>query len=700
MSIATPGLTNFTAGEISPRLSGRVDLSKYYSGCRSLSNFLVHPHGGATRRSGFRFVCETANQAAPSVLVPFEHNATQGYVLEFSVDALGRGLMRVFMDQGRVMSDGGHVSIATPYDAADLERLKYVQSNDTLILTHPKYAPRKLTRSSHDQWQMQEISFTGRPKQWEPGNWPSVACFFEERLVFAATPRQPNTLWFSRTGDYYDMRTNTREVPLEGWDEMELRDGNNDGNRDGRNGDTFVVLDGGRFEKGSVVRGQNPDGEKRFYRYKGDKEFLPMGADKTVTLRDEPGAADIKAVHAPDKALNSEEWEALSVGQRIDNPEAGEPLADDGMEITLSAAQANAVEFLAPKARLWVGTSGGEWTVGGAASGDALTPASVKASQEGTCGASGARPEPVASASLFIQRAARKVREMHYRFDTDAYVSRDLTILSEHITAPGLKQLAYAQEPDSLVWCLRTDGVLLSLTYQPDQDVLAWARHETQGRVECACTAYNGRTLLDELWIVVRRTVNGVDKRFVEFLEATFEQGETGQAFFLDSGLSYRGEPVQRFEGLRHLAGEKVTLLADGLVLPDRLVAPDGSIQLERPATEVHAGLTYRSLLQPMPLEGGSSRGTSQTKSKRITQVAVRFFNTLGGGIGPDPEHLEPVYYLTSAAPQGRCLPLWTGDKKVKFPKGWNQDGVLTIVQDQPLPMTVLMIVPEVLVNE
>lgn len=704
MSIATPALTNFTAGEISPRLAGRVDLSKYYNGCDTLLNFVVHPHGGATRRSGFRFVRRALNPECRSLLVPFEYNAQQSYVLEFGEDTDGKGCLRVFMDRGIVLVPEGEegagqpVRVETPFVESDLEDLRYVQSNDTLILTHPMHSPHRLTRTDHHVWELERIDFTGQPEQWTEDNWPHVACFFQERLVLAATPKQPNTLWLSRTGEYFDFRTNTREVPLEDWDDMEVREDESNA-RDGRIGQQFTVLDGGRFEKGSVVRGQNPDKEKRFFRYKGEAAFLPWGGDQRVTFAEAPEAGEVEPIHDADGQLAVDFWDALSVGDRIVNPDAGEPLADDGMEVTLSAAQANAIEFLVPKSRLWIGTSGGEWTLGGSGSGDPLSPANIRAGQEGTCGASAGRPESVASASLFIQRAGRKLREMRYRFDSDAYISRDLTILSEHITAPGLLQLAYAQEPDSLVWCLRSDGKLVSLTYKPEQEVLAWARHETQGHVERICTVYNGATLLDELWVVVRRRINGRWERFVEYLEDVFQHTETRQGFFLDSGVSYAGDPVDRLEGLEHLAGESVSVLADGLVFTNRPVHQDGTVLLDKPASTIHAGLPYSSVLRPMDIEGGSSRGTTQTKRRRVVQVSVRFHNTLGGGVGPDPDHLEPLQYLLPSAPQGRALPLWSGDKTVKFGRGWSTDGRLAVVQSQPLPMSVLLIVPEVIVN-
>lgn len=184
MSIATPAITNFTAGEVSPRLSGRVDISKYYNACSQVENFLVHPHGGATRRSGFRYVSDAVDHAGTSKLVPFEFNAEQSYVLEFG-EKSGAGVIRVFKDRGQVLTDEGQpVEVASPYTRANLGRLKYVQSNDTLILVHPSFAPRALKRKDHDSWTLETITFTDPPANWKTGNWPSVACFLRIALLW------------------------------------------------------------------------------------------------------------------------------------------------------------------------------------------------------------------------------------------------------------------------------------------------------------------------------------------------------------------------------------------------------------------------------------------------------------------------------------------------------------------------------------
>jgi len=698
MSIATPAVTNFTAGEISPRLEGRTDLSKYFNGCRKLENFHVHPHGGATRRSGFRFVAEAMNPDKPVLLIPFEFNASQTCVLEFGEDQTGQGRMRVFSGHGVVLSGESEYVRDIPYLASEFDRLRFAQSAEVLILAHPNHPPRKLTRLGHDDWSLEDMVFIGMPESWVENNYPSAVGFYEQRLVLAGTPDKPGTIWFSRTGEMTDFRLKTREVPLDGWRDREIVDGNSDSIRDGKAGDTFKLLDGDGFEQKDGLKGQHPDGTTRYYRYKGVKNFSASGSNVTVTFEATPGDTGIEVIWDSEDFLNGEFWDCFELGDRTEAPAGEPPLDDDGIEVTLAGRQANAIEFIVPRSKLWIGTAGGEWTLSGSMS-DAVTPETIKANQEGTCGASSTRPEAVGFATLYIQRAGKKIREMSYRFESDAYVSKDLTILSEHITKGGLTQMAYVQEPDSILYCVRGDGILVALTYVPEQEVVAWSRIVTNGAVEAVTSIYNDTNKRDELWIVVRRAVAGVERRYIEFLEGAFD-GNIENGFFVDSGLTYEGAPTETVQGFDHLAGRTVSVLADGSVQTAKVVGMDGTLSLDRPASKIHAGLAYTSRLQPMRMEVGSARGTAQTKKKRITKVAARFHDTLGGKIGPDETHLEPVYFRSPSTPMGQSPGAWSGDKTVNFPKGWNRDGILTIVQDQPLPMTVLLIVPHLVINE
>ncbi len=709
-------LTNFTCGEVSPRLAGRVDMAKYYNGCMTLTNFLVHPHGGVTRRSGMRYVADCASHGSRSLLVPFEDAAGQPWVLEFAEGGPGAGVIRFFAQGGQVLDGSGNpLELASPYLAGHLDGLRAVQERQALILTHQALAPRQLTRSAEGAWSLTELSFTSRPEAWGQGNWPGLAAFHEDRLVFAATPKEPYTLWFSRTGEHQDFRLATREVPLSGWSDLEIEDKGGSGAAEGRAGDTFAMLNGDSFKKNKALAGEKPDGTPCYYRYLGAREFRAGSGGLTVTFRDAPSAAtDIESIRTSAGALNAAAWEEFSVGDRIDadpaSPDGSDPLDDDGLEITLSAQQGGRIAFLSSRGRLWVGATSGEWTISGSSLNTPVTPGGVKANREGTSGAALAQSCPAGAATLFIQRSGRKVREMAYRMDSDAYVSRDLTLLAGHMAGPGFTQLAFVQEPDPVLYCVRADGVLAALTYLPDQDVCAFSRIATDGAVESVCAVSNDEAGRDELWLTVRRQLPdpahpggaALTRRFVERLEPGFAEDapDSTGAFFVDSGMTYSGPPASVLTGLAHLAGREVHVLADGAVLPPRVVGPDGTLALDREASVVHAGLPYHSVLRPMRLEFSGARGSAQTRTKRICEVSLRLFLTLGGKVGPDENRLEPLLFRTSADLMGRAPALFSGDKTVRFPHGWDQDGLMVVVQDQPLPMTILLLAPVLAMNE
>ncbi len=709
MSLVPMILTNFTSGELSPRLAGRVDVSKYFNGCQSLENFLVQPHGGVVRRSGMRFVAEAARHSGKSLLVPYEDAGGVGWVLEFAQSEAGAGVLRFFSGGGRVLASSGAVmQIATPYLAAHLDALRWVQDRYSLILTHPDFAPRKLSRTGDGGFELSTPAFISRPEAWKDGNWPALCCLHEDRLIFAATPDEPFTIWFSRTGDHLDFRLATREVPLDDWDDFEITDGNGDNLSDGRPGDTVLLLAGDTFTKDTALAGVMPDGTLCYYRYTGSRSVTASNSSSLrMTLAATPASAsEIESVRDAAGVLRSDCWEMFAIGDRIEADPGDDPLDDDAVEITLSAQRGGRICFLAPRDKLWIGSSSGEWTVSGSSLNTPVTPGGVKANREGTFGAAKVPPCQAGPSLLYVQRSGKKVREMAYRLDSDSYTSRDLTLLSAHLGEPGIVQLATVQEPDPMLFCVRADGVLLAMTYLPEQDVCAFARITTSGAVESVCAVFNDEACRDELWLVVRRSavVDGqsVERRFIEILAPGFteEAADTVQAFFVDAGLSYSGTPVRTLTGLSHLAGRVVQILADGAVLPEQTVAQDGSISLAREAATVHAGLGYASVLRPMRLEHSGARGSAQTRTKRIIEVGLRLYRTLGGKVGPDLSRLEPLLYRSSADGMDGPPALFTGDKSVRFPQGWSPDGVLTLVQDQPLPMTVLLIAPTLALNE
>jgi hypothetical protein len=196
--------------------------------------------------------------------------------------------------------------------------------------------------------------------------------------------------------------------------------------------------------------------------------------------------------------------------------------------------------------------------------------------------------------------------------------------------------------------------------------------------------------------MIVRRTIGGVTKRYIEYLEVDFdEESAIADAFFVDSGLTYVGTPVTTVSGLTHLNGQTVSVLVDGATHPNRVVTA-GSISLQVAGSKIHAGLAAPAVLQTMRIEAGAGDGTAQGKTKRITKAVIRFLATLGAKAGADESTLDEIQFRKPSDPMNQAVPLFTGDQMVEWPNGYDFDGYLMIKQDQPLPMTVVSIMPQV----
>jgi hypothetical protein len=377
------------------------------------------------------------------------------------------------------------------------------------------------------------------------------------------------------------------------------------------------------------------------------------------------------------------------------------------MIYTIASNQVNAIRFIKAQRTLIIGTTGGEFTVSADGTDAAVTPTNIAIKRQSTFGSANVDAQPAGNATLFLQRAKRKIRELAFNFDVDGYQAADLTILNESVTKSGINEMAYQQSPDSILWCVRDDGVFAGLTYLRSEEVVAWHRHIIGGSfgssnavVESVATI-SGAINEDELWIIVKRTINGATKRYVECF-STFEFDETDStAFrFLDSHLTYSGSSTSTLSGLSHLEGQTVSILADGSAHPTKVVS-SGSITLDRSVTKAVVGLPYNSVLQTMRIEGGAAEGTSQGKTKRISKVVLRLFETVGVKVGPSLSNLEAIPFRTTSSPMGSPVDtLLAGDKEIEFNDDFNSDGFIFVKQDQPLPCSILAIYPTLVTSD
>ena len=667
-------LTNFTGGELSPRLDGRNDLTKYSSGCKTLENMIVYPHGSAARRPGTQFVAEVKDSTKKTRLIPFEFSTTQTYMLEF-----GDQYIRFYKDNGVILSGGSPYEIVSPYLEAELFEIKFAQSADVMYICHPNHAVRKLSRTGHTAWTLTEVNFTNGP--YLDNNITTTTFTISAHTVGAGrtltasaitginsdtgfqTTDVGRLVQFRNGYGKITARTSTTVVTIEILKDMGSTSSSTDWSLGAFSNTTGHATCVTFFEQRLVFAGTKSQPQTLFFSKSGDYENMDENRSGTVS-------------------------------------------DDDAIIYTIASNQVNAIRFMTATRTLIVGTAGGEFTVSGGGTDSAITPTNILIKKQSNHGAANLDAIAVGNVTLFLQRAKRKIRELAYNFDVDGYLAPDMTILAEHISESGITQMAYQQEPNQIIWCVRTDGQLIALTYQREQQVVAWHRHIFGGSFSSGNAVCESVAVIPtddneyQIWVIIKRTINSVTKRYVEYLH-TFDFDETDNTDFnfLDSQLSYSGSPVTSISGLSHLEGQTVAILADGATHPRKTVT-SGSISLERSASKVKVGLPYTSLLQTMRLDAGSQDGTSQGKTKRIFDITLRIYESIGIEVGPDLNNMERIPFRSSATLMNQAIPVFTGDKEIEFRGNYETDGYVYVRQDQPLPLTILSLYPRLVTND
>ncbi|MEE8240097.1 MAG: hypothetical protein V3R16_02415 [Nitrospirales bacterium] len=382
------------------------------------------------------------------------------------------------------------------------------------------------------------------------------------------------------------------------------------------------------------------------------------------------------------------------------------------LQFTLNTDQVNVIEWMNAGKVLVIGTAGGEFLASGAVETEPLTAGNIRIVRHLPYGSkSEVQPLRVEQVLLFVQRAGRKLRELVFDDASGSFVAPDMTVLADHILLDRVKKMAFQQEPNRLVWCVLEDGELVCFTYERSQDVTAWHHHPVGGAsvlVESVAVIPHSSGDRDEVWLIVQRTINAVTRRYIEYLEQDWLRSTAlASAFFVDSGLTGTLAPAgNTATGLDHLEGETVKVLADGIIRDD-VVVSSGSITFSgAAATTVTVGLSYDGILIQLRLEAGAADGTSQGKLQRITNAVIRLDQT-GRGllIGPNDTlaNMEPIQVNEGQAiPEtGANADLIDGDTDIMpFPEGYSQEARVTLRHNQPLPCTIIAIMPQVVVQD
>ncbi|WP_300710926.1 hypothetical protein [uncultured Desulfovibrio sp.] len=684
-------MQNFTGGEISPILSARYDLARYRNSVACMENMLPGLHGDVRRRPGTRFV---AALDSDSVLLPFSFSADPGqnFVLVF-----GGGSLRIAGQSGFDPAAPDAV-LETPYAADELLALSAAQVGDTVYLAHNAHPLHKLIRRDSLPEGLSGIHCHGYA-------WTLEQVALNTSLPAPAAP----SVSFSGSGGSFSLRYRVAAVDASGNVSLASESGvcaNARHPSDWVQGNCATISWQAVPEAVEYNVYREEAGYYGFIGIARETRFIDNNyeADTSDTPREDwdPFAEDnhpgVVAFHQQRMVLAGTRKQPqafyLSRSGDFENFRKSRPLQDDDpLEYLIASGSIDAIAWAASFGDLLIGTSGSEYK---AASGDGgpLTPSSISITAQSSWGSAGLAPLIIGNSILHVQRHGAHVRDLFYSLEKDGYAGNDLSILAPHLFEDHtLRQWAYQQTPGSVVWIARDDGLLLAFTYMKEHDIWGWSRHPTAGSVRSVCTlsGQNG----DDLWLVTRREINGQSRHFLEALAPQWsDTAPIEEAFFVDCGLTrHSSEPTDQIDGLTHLEGCAVAVLADGSPV-EGCVVRDGGITLPYAARTVHVGLPYAAALSLLPLESDGQYGSTLGKRRAYGRCTLRFHRSVGGKYGPSRSELYdlPVLPETWGSP---CQP-FTGDVDC-LPGGAQEAAAsLWLVQDRPLPFHLAAVVLDV----
>lgn len=634
--------SNFTAGEVSPELLGRGDLRAYENGAARLRNVFIQPTGGVTRRAGMRYL-DTLPGAGEGPgagrLIAFEFNTAQVYLL-----ALTDHLCSVYMDGAKV------ACFATPWTAAHLPALNWTQSADTLLVVHPETEPRTITRTSHTDWSLApwtlETDGGGRPLM------PYLKVARADLSLRTDGPTEGACV-IHADKPYFTAAQEGAWIVLRG---------------------VPVRLTGFTDSQhmAAEIKGTLPSAD---YTLDWAEQVFSAahGWPVSVTFHQD------RLVIGGSRDLPNHVW--FSRAGRFFNFDPGEGLDDEAIDVPILSDQVNAIRQVFSGRHLQVFTTGAEWTVAGAP----LTPANIQVRRQTRIGSPGGRtvpPRDVDGATLFVTASGRELREFVYTDAEQAYLAGDLALLARHMLRDPVDM---DHDPiRRLVHVVLADGTVATVTNFRREQVTAWTRQDTGGHVHAVCVAGRDTYLL-------------VARAGAVFLEMFDDRLGT------DAALTGAAEtPRTTWSGLGHLEGRTVMVTADGAEAGRHQVT-GGAVTLAAPALRVEVGLPFRHEIAPLPPLPDGPRGGGNGRQVRLVRASFRLLETpvlwvdTGRGAAAVPFKRFGAGGVLDSPP-----PAFTGDATVRA-LGWRREGLAPlwrIVQDAPLPCTVLSVTTELKVTD
>lgn len=674
---------SFGAGEVTPEFFGMIADAKFQTGLALCRNFVVKPHGPAENRAGTVFVSEVYDSSKLTRTLPFVYGFGQSVVIQFA-----EGVFR-FHALGQTVLDGSDpYEVEHPYLASEIFEVTYAQSGDVVKLAHRNHPRRELRRLGATNWELVDLEVgpelappTGLNGTATAGSTPGTP-FDTEYVVTAITAEGDESL-----------KSSVKTISNNLYDDGAF----NSLTWNARAGAVRYNV----YKRASGLFGYIGQTDQTTYKDDNIAPDLgttpPLDIDLFDGAGDYPGAVayqDQRAAWAG--TINQPQNVWLTRAGSEDNFNFSIPARDDdSIQFKIASRENNAIYHLVPMADLIACTPAALWRISGGLS-EVLTPLTLTAKEQTFTGCSETKPLKVGNSMVYIASRGGHMREFGYDSDRNGYISGDISIRAPHLfDGKYIRSMTLQQDPFPTLWAARTDGVLLGLTYIPEEQIAAFHHHHTDGLFEDATTIYeNGR---DVTYVVVQREINGETVRYIEYF-ADRQFDDPADQFFVDCGAKYVGEATDTVSGLDWLEGKTVAILADGSVMPQQEVL-GGTIVLPGgvEASKIVVGLPYQSDLQllPMTLE---LDGYGQGMPKNVNQVFARVYRSSGFFAGPTFDELTE-YKQRTIEPLGAPPSLLTQEIELVIQPAWSDDGTVCIRQDNPTSLCLLSLTLDVTVG-
>jgi hypothetical protein len=738
----------FNGGELSRRMEGRSDLDGIYDRAfKTMLNYVATVEGPATKRPGFRYIKEAA--LTSTWLSRFVFNTTQTYVLEWADQAL-----RFFTNGGRIDVGGAPYELPVPYRSWEAPRISSKQSFDRLYLAHGNHFPGMLTRQDATTFSFGNVPLKNGPFKDFNGDRGKTLNWSGDGSVGGVATVTANFSMFQAGHVGAPIIFEVESFAgIKAWEPNVKTSGIAVGELRKSDGKVYELVNKPSTLTGSVepthTQGDEWDGSGQqaatttdtsgcLWRYRFDR--FGIG---TITAVANPQTATVTVTRAlPQLATNTHLWahgcfsdvegypqlvgvwggrlifvkDTELIGSVVGDYWNMSPIDDGGiyapdMAFRLSLSISDPPTWLhADKEYLLLGSHSEEIVIGQVNQAAGISGSNLKAQPQSTYGSADVWPIPIGTSVLFVQRGGKKIREAEFSYDAGRFVGANITIYARHITRSGVRWLAWQQEPENMLWGGRGDGTLIAHPHNPEQAVKGFSRVALgQGTALAGTSIASDDGNSDDLWILAELDGSKAVLKLGTFWDEDDPALEQADAFFVDWGVSYDGTgagvggvdvPKQTFtQGLSHLSGKQVRVLADGAE-HNNLTVVNGQLTLPKPALKVHIGLGYVARIKLLRSEARGSP-TIQGLRKKATRLFARMIDSAALMIFNRNGTKERMFDRPNSLPTDTPPPFFNGDtRNVACGSGSDSDDAPELVSDDALPSTISLLVPTYEIEE